>query len=97
MLHSKCNVSGRVADCTRAANGIKIHDRAVWVSNPDKGTVLRIPVTRYGTAGHARAAAPARCGGTGPWAIRSAAPRAGGATAAIAGPRLRGRRRSPRG
>ncbi|MEV5787208.1 hypothetical protein AB0L42_40475 [Streptomyces sp. NPDC052287] len=34
------------------ANGIKIHDGAVWVSNLDKGTVLRIPVTPYGTAGH---------------------------------------------
>ncbi|MGX5393763.1 SMP-30/gluconolactonase/LRE family protein [Streptomyces anulatus] len=33
------------------ANGIKIHNGAVWVSNLDKGTVLRIPVTRHGTAG----------------------------------------------
>ncbi|WP_228922769.1 SMP-30/gluconolactonase/LRE family protein [Streptomyces sp. DH7] len=33
------------------ANGIKIHNDAVWVSNLDKGTVLRIPVTRQGTAG----------------------------------------------
>ncbi|GAB2997303.1 hypothetical protein GCM10023080_074100 [Streptomyces pseudoechinosporeus] len=28
------------------ANGIKVHDGGVWVSNLDKGTVLRIPVTR---------------------------------------------------
>ncbi|MFB0619583.1 hypothetical protein [Streptomyces sp. AGS-58] len=33
------------------ANGIKTHKGAVWVSNLDKGTVLRIPVTRQGTAG----------------------------------------------
>ncbi|MFF7186669.1 SMP-30/gluconolactonase/LRE family protein [Streptomyces sp. NPDC008222] len=33
------------------ANGIKVHDDAVWVSNLDQGTVLRIPVTRRGTAG----------------------------------------------
>lgn len=33
------------------ANGIKVHDGAIWVSNLDKGTVLRIPVTRRGAAG----------------------------------------------
>ncbi|MEU7558978.1 hypothetical protein [Streptomyces eurythermus] len=33
------------------ANGIKIHKGAVWVSNLDKGTVLRIPITGRGTAG----------------------------------------------
>ncbi|MFI0167566.1 SMP-30/gluconolactonase/LRE family protein [Streptomyces sp. NPDC017095] len=33
------------------ANGIKVHHGAVWVSNLDRGTVLRIPVTRHGTAG----------------------------------------------
>ncbi|WP_329466419.1 hypothetical protein [Streptomyces sp. NBC_01431] len=33
------------------ANGIKIHKGAVWVSNLDKGTVLRIPITCHGTAG----------------------------------------------
>ncbi|MFC9914075.1 SMP-30/gluconolactonase/LRE family protein [Streptomyces sp. NPDC059862] len=33
------------------ANGIKMHNGAVWVSNLDQGTVLRIPVTRRGTAG----------------------------------------------
>lgn len=33
------------------ANGIKVRNGAVWVSNLDKGTVLRIPVTRYGAAG----------------------------------------------
>ncbi|MEW2626158.1 hypothetical protein [Streptomyces sp. NPDC048106] len=33
------------------ANGIKIHNGAAWVTNLDKGTVLRIPITRQGTAG----------------------------------------------
>ncbi|MGP4092297.1 hypothetical protein, partial [Streptomyces sp. KR55] len=33
------------------ANGIKIHNGAAWVSNLDKGTVLRIPITRHGAAG----------------------------------------------
>ncbi|GAA4888797.1 hypothetical protein ACFPM3_18740 [Streptomyces coeruleoprunus] len=36
------------------ANGIKVHKGAVWVSNLDKGTLLRIPVRRDGTAGTAR-------------------------------------------
>ncbi|MDN3021696.1 hypothetical protein [Streptomyces sp. S.PB5] len=39
------------ADGFLGANGIKIHRGAVWVSNLDKGTVLRIPVTRHGDAG----------------------------------------------
>ncbi|MGP8297208.1 SMP-30/gluconolactonase/LRE family protein [Streptomyces inhibens] len=33
------------------ANGIKIHNGAAWVSNLDKGTVLRIPLTCHGSAG----------------------------------------------
>ncbi|MGW1160250.1 hypothetical protein ACWD5Q_10470 [Streptomyces sp. NPDC002513] len=33
------------------ANGIKIHNGAAWVSNLDKGTVLRIPITCDGDAG----------------------------------------------
>ncbi|MEW2299711.1 hypothetical protein AB0958_06980 [Streptomyces sp. NPDC006655] len=33
------------------ANGIKLHHGAVWATNLDKGTVLRIPVTARGTAG----------------------------------------------
>lgn len=36
------------------ANGIKIHGGAAWVSNLDKGTVLRIPITAHGTAGPVR-------------------------------------------
>jgi len=33
------------------ANGIKVHDDAVWVSNTDKGTLLRIAIGPHGTAG----------------------------------------------
>ncbi|MFI9830928.1 SMP-30/gluconolactonase/LRE family protein [Streptomyces sp. NPDC051913] len=33
------------------ANGLKLHAGAVWATNLDKGTVLRIPVTAHGTAG----------------------------------------------
>jgi sugar lactone lactonase YvrE len=33
------------------ANGIKVHNGAVWVSNTDKGTLLRIPLGPHGTAG----------------------------------------------
>ncbi|MFC8448685.1 SMP-30/gluconolactonase/LRE family protein [Kitasatospora sp. NPDC057223] len=35
------------------ANGLKIHNGAVWVSNMDRGTLLRIPLRRNGTAGPA--------------------------------------------
>lgn len=33
------------------ANGLKVHRGAVWVSNLDQGTLLRIPVTATGRAG----------------------------------------------
>jgi sugar lactone lactonase YvrE len=33
------------------ANGIKVHDDSVWVSNTGQGTLLRIPVGRHGAAG----------------------------------------------
>ncbi|MFF1724135.1 SMP-30/gluconolactonase/LRE family protein [Streptomyces sviceus] len=33
------------------ANGIKLHHGAVWATNLDKGTVLRIPLTPRGSAG----------------------------------------------
>ena len=33
------------------ANGLKLHNGAVWATNLDKGTVLRIPITARGTAG----------------------------------------------
>jgi sugar lactone lactonase YvrE len=33
------------------ANGIKVHDGAVWVSNTNRGTLLRIAIGAHGTAG----------------------------------------------
>ncbi|MFR0359263.1 hypothetical protein [Streptomyces sediminimaris] len=36
------------------ANGLKIHNRAVWATNLDKGTVLRIPILPDGGAGEVR-------------------------------------------
>lgn len=39
------------------ANGLKIHDGAVWVSNLDQGTILRIPILRNGRAGGIETAA----------------------------------------
>ena len=33
------------------ANGLKVHDGAVWAGNLDRGTVLRIPILRDGRAG----------------------------------------------
>lgn len=33
------------------ANGVKIHGGAVWVTNTDQGTVLRIPIEHNGSAG----------------------------------------------
>lgn len=35
------------------ANGLKLHAGAVWVSNYDRGTIVRIPVGRSGAAGPA--------------------------------------------
>lgn len=35
------------------ANGMKIHDGAVWASNSDRGTVVRIPLIRNGGSGGA--------------------------------------------
>ncbi|MFI2764090.1 hypothetical protein ACH5A3_35430 [Streptomyces echinatus] len=33
------------------ANGVKVHRNAVWVSNTDRGTLLRVPVVQDGSAG----------------------------------------------
>lgn len=33
------------------ANGVKVHGHAVWVTNTDQGTVLRIPIGSDGSAG----------------------------------------------
>jgi sugar lactone lactonase YvrE len=35
------------------ANGMKIHDGAVWASNSDHGTIVRVPVTKDGGSGRA--------------------------------------------
>jgi hypothetical protein len=35
------------------ANGMKIHDGAVWASNSDHGTIVRIPATKDGGSGRA--------------------------------------------
>ena len=35
------------------ANGLKVHDGAVWASNSDHGTIVRIPVTKGGGSGRA--------------------------------------------
>ncbi|MFF7993924.1 hypothetical protein ACFZDG_29560 [Kitasatospora xanthocidica] len=35
------------------ANGLKVHDHAVWVSNTDTGDLLRLPIGDGGTAGPA--------------------------------------------
>ncbi|MFE2476553.1 hypothetical protein [Streptomyces sp. NPDC059389] len=40
-----------IARFPAGANGIKIHNGAVWVSNTDRQTLLRIPVRRDGVAG----------------------------------------------
>ena len=36
------------------ANGLRFHNGALWISNFNKGTLLRVPVTGTGTAGHIR-------------------------------------------
>ncbi|MDG4810065.1 hypothetical protein O7634_25210 [Micromonospora sp. WMMD1120] len=41
----------RVGEFQIGANGLKIHNGAVWVSNSDQGTLHRIPVDRRGNAG----------------------------------------------
>ncbi|RJQ87225.1 hypothetical protein D5S19_09805 [Amycolatopsis panacis] len=35
------------------ANGLKVHDGAVWATNSDHGTIVRIPVTKRGGSGRA--------------------------------------------
>ncbi|HWG27455.1 hypothetical protein [Actinospica sp.] len=41
----------------KGANGLKVQDGAVWVSNTTLGTLLRIPIERDGTAGTTSVAA----------------------------------------
>ncbi|WP_431873221.1 hypothetical protein [Amycolatopsis sacchari] len=44
------------------ANGMKVHDGAVWASNSDRGTIVRIPVTRDGGSGRAEVRATGLAG-----------------------------------
>jgi hypothetical protein len=44
------------------ANGLKVHDGAVWVSNDDQGTLLRIPITAGGRAAPVRTVASGLAG-----------------------------------
>lgn len=39
------------------ANGVKVHNGAVWIGNSDRGTLLRIPVGPHGDAGRVTVAA----------------------------------------
>jgi hypothetical protein len=44
------------------ANGLKLHNGALWVTNLDQGTVLRIPIQCNGTAGTVRTVASGMVG-----------------------------------
>lgn len=44
------------------ANGLKVHDGAVWASNSDRGTIVRIPETRAGGSGRAEVRATGLAG-----------------------------------
>ena len=44
------------------ANGLKIHNGEIWTTNLDKGTVLRIPILRNGSAGPVRTEATGLAG-----------------------------------
>ncbi|GHF38263.1 sugar lactone lactonase YvrE [Amycolatopsis bartoniae] len=44
------------------ANGLKIHDGAVWASNSDRGTLVRIPLLPDGGSGHAEVRATGLAG-----------------------------------
>ena len=44
------------------ANGLKIHNGAVWATNLDKGTILRIPILPNGTAGPVKTVASGLAG-----------------------------------
>lgn len=45
------------SDGSFGANGVKVHNGAVWVSNSQRGLLLRIPVTCHGVAGPVRTVA----------------------------------------
>jgi sugar lactone lactonase YvrE len=42
---------GSTSTSSLGANGAKVHDGAVWVSNTGNGTLLRVPINKDGTAG----------------------------------------------
>lgn len=44
------------------ANGLKVHDGAVWASNSDRGTLVRIPLVAGGGAGRAQVRATGLAG-----------------------------------
>ncbi|QKV73607.1 hypothetical protein [Amycolatopsis sp. Hca4] len=44
------------------ANGLKVHDGAVWASNSDRGTLVRVPVVAGGGAGRAQVRATGLAG-----------------------------------
>ncbi len=45
------------------ANGIAVHNHAVWVSNSDQGTIVKIPIRADGSAGALRPVATGLAGG----------------------------------
>jgi sugar lactone lactonase YvrE len=51
------------------ANGVAVHDNAVWVSNTDQGTIVQIPVERDGTAGAIRTVATGFPGDIGSFSV----------------------------
>jgi DNA-binding beta-propeller fold protein YncE len=51
------------------ANGIAVHQHAVWVSNTDQGTILEIPIRRDGTAGPIRTVASGFAGDIGSFTV----------------------------
>ena len=51
------------------ANGVAVHNDAVWVSNTDQGTIVEIPIRADGTAGPTRVVASGMAGDIGSFAV----------------------------
>jgi sugar lactone lactonase YvrE len=51
------------------ANGVVVHDDAVWVSNTDQGTIIEIPIRGDGTAGPMRTVAGGFAGNIGSFTV----------------------------
>ena len=51
------------------ANGIAVHDHAVWVSNTDQGTIVKIPIRADGHAGTIRPVVTGLAGGVDNFAV----------------------------